>query len=128
MEGRGTIAIETGAADAEARIEAAHFGEHQAANLETGLGARDVEESGAIGIADADIFDRRGLGGGQISRAGAGANLIAIVPHVVVRQSTSAAILYKRLKVPCLAWNQPIMLDERVVVPSSKPMVSCPDG
>jgi hypothetical protein len=59
MRRQRTIAIEAGAANAVARIEAALFTQDQAADPQTGVGAGDEEESGAIGVANADIFDRR---------------------------------------------------------------------
>ena len=70
MEGRRAIAVEAGAANAVVGAKAAELAEHQAADPQTGLGAGDVEEAGAIGIADADIFDGRRLGGRQIGGAG----------------------------------------------------------
>jgi hypothetical protein len=55
---RRAIRIKVGARDAERRIEAAYFAEHQAADPQTGVGARDKEKGGAIGVANADIFNR----------------------------------------------------------------------
>ena len=71
MPDHRAIAVEAGAADAVVGAKAAELAEHQAADPQTGLGAGDVEEAGAIGVADADIFDGRGLGGRQIGGAGA---------------------------------------------------------
>ena len=61
MGRRDAIAIEALAGNAVARIEAAELAEHQAADPQTGFGAGDIEKSGAIGVANADIFDRRRL-------------------------------------------------------------------
>src|SRR5208283_2981505 len=71
MRRRAAIAVEAGAGNAVLRIEAALFTQDQAADPQTGLGAGDEEESGTIGVANADIFDRRnprqigGAGGGR---------------------------------------------------------------
>ena len=70
MPDDGAIAVEAGAANAVVGAKAAELAEHQAADPQTGLGAGDVKEAGAIGVADADIFDRRRLGGRQIGGAG----------------------------------------------------------
>src|ERR1700732_683241 len=55
----GAIAVKERADDAERRIEAAQLGQRQAADPQTGVGARNIEEAGAIGVANADIFNRR---------------------------------------------------------------------
>src|SRR5690606_13248834 len=39
-------------------VAVAHFVTDITADLQAGLGARDVEEAGAVGVADADIFHR----------------------------------------------------------------------
>jgi len=71
MGRRAAIAVEAGAGNAVLRIEAALFPQDQAADSQTGVGAGNEEESGAIGVAYADIFDRRdprqigGAGGGR---------------------------------------------------------------
>jgi hypothetical protein len=70
MRRQRTIAIEAGAANAVARIEAALFTKDQAADPQTGVGTGDEEKSGAIGVANADIFDRRDPR--QIGGAGSG--------------------------------------------------------
>ena len=70
MPDHRAIAVEAGAANAVVGAKAAELAEHQAADPQTGLGAGDVEEAGAIGVADADIFDGSRLGGRQIGGAG----------------------------------------------------------
>ena len=68
---RRAIGIKVGARDAERRIEAAQLGQHQPADFQTALGSRDKEKAGAIGVANADIFDWRRLAHRKVGRAGA---------------------------------------------------------
>jgi hypothetical protein len=68
---RRAIGIKVGARDAERRIETAQLGHHQPADLQAALGSRDKEKAGAIGVANADIFNRRRLTRRKIGGAGA---------------------------------------------------------
>jgi len=68
---RRPISGEKGANYREGRIKTAQLCQGHPADPQTRLRAGDVEESGAIGIANADIFDRRRLAGRKIRGAGA---------------------------------------------------------
>ncbi len=67
----GAIAEKERADDTERRIEAAQLRQRQAANPQTCIGARNIEEAGAIGVANADIFNRRRLARRQIGSVSA---------------------------------------------------------
>ena len=55
---------------ASLRVIALIFGTHQAADLQAGVGARDIEEAGAEIVADLHILDRLGLRHREVGRQG----------------------------------------------------------
>ena len=67
----GAIGVKERADNAEGGIEAAQLGQRQAADPQTCIGARNIEEAGAIGVANADIFNRRRLARRKIGGASA---------------------------------------------------------
>ena len=100
--GRGTVgaAVEGG------------VGAQIAADLDAGVGARDVEEAGAVKRADPDVFDRLGLD----RKVGACALLRAINPAAELRMSVRAVFILSRAPIPRF-------MQMHAGIPSAKPFV-----
>ena len=54
---RSAIAVEKGTYNTEGRIKTAQLGQGHAANSQARFRARNVEKTGAIGVANADILN-----------------------------------------------------------------------